>query len=529
MIKTRFAPSPTGYLHIGGLRTALYAYLLAKHSNGHFILRIEDTDQSRLVEGATENILKTLNWFGITPDEGPKAGGPNGPYIQSQRLEKYRAAAEKLIKEGKAYRCFCTKERLDELREFQKQNKMAPMYDRQCRYLSEAEIQEKLDAGIPYVIRQAIPLNQTVKFHDHVRGKMKFDTNTLDDHVLMKTDGFPTYHLAVAVDDIDMGITHIIRGEEWLPSAPKHILLFEALGHKAPEMAHLPLILNKDGSKLSKRQNDVAAEDYINKGYSKEALINFVSLLGWNNKDNQELYLIEELIEKFNIDNVQKAGAVLDIDKLNWFDWQHRRIKHLKKIKEIATSLDPSVKIEEARKGHLHFYFEENSKNQEFIIKKGQLLYSYLPESVAKEIPNHLLDSEFLFKALNSLEDKILREPKDFKEYSDFYFNFVEKPNLLLFLNPKMGVDHELSQEVLNKVLQELTESDFETPETLKRKFVKIIGLLELKNGQVLWPVRSALSNTQYSPGVFDLAYTLGFTETIKRLTKTMQELILHN
>ena len=529
MIKTRFAPSPTGYLHIGGLRTALYAYLLAKHNKGKFILRIEDTDQSRLVEGATENILKTLNWFGITPDEGPKTGGPNGPYIQSQRLEKYRAAAEKLIQEGKAYRCFCTKERLDELREFQKQNKMAPMYDRQCRYLSEAEIQEKLDAGIPYVIRQAIPLNQTVKFHDHVRGKMKFDTNTLDDHVLMKTDGFPTYHLAVAVDDIDMNITHIIRGEEWLPSTPKHILLFEALGHKAPEMAHLPLILNKDGSKLSKRQNDVAAEDYIQKGFQKEALLNFIALLGWNTADNQEIFSMTELIEKFTIDRVQKAGAVLDTDKLNWFDWQHRRVKHLEKLKTLATELDANVQISEHKKGHVHFDFQELPNSQKFIIQKGQLLYSYLNKSAIEFIPKHLIDTEFLFKALASLEDKILRDPKDFENYSEFYFKHNPKVQIELFKHEKMGVDYESSREIINVVMQELTEADFESPNNLKAKFVSIIAKLELKNGQVLWPVRAALSNTQYSPGVFDLAYTLGFEETQKRLSQAMQEILMHS
>ncbi len=529
MIKTRFAPSPTGYLHIGSLRTALYAYLLAKHEKGHFILRVEDTDQSRLVQGASQHLLEMLHWFDLKPDEGPKAGGPNGPYIQSQRLEKYQAASQQLLAEKKAYRCFCSKDRLEQLRTFQKENKKAPMYDRHCRYLSESEIQTKLQAQTPFVVRQAIPLNETIKFTDSIRGKMKFDSNTLDDHVLMKTDGFPTYHLALAVDDIDMEITHIIRGEEWLPSSPKHVLLFEALGHKTPQMAHLPLILNADGSKLSKRQNDVSAEDYINKGYQKEALLNFIALLGWNTSDKQEIFTMQELIEKFTLERVQKAGAVLDIDKLNWFDWQHRRLKHLAKLKEIATAINAQVQISEPKKGQLDFHFTDPSDTQKFIIQKGVLLLTYVSKEALGSIPKHKLDTDFLYKALASLEDKILKEPNNFPEYSAFYFQNPSKVQLELFKNEKMQVDYELSREVINAVLQDLKNTSFQTPDHLKSNFVEIINRLELKNGQVLWPIRAALSNTQYSPGVFDLAYTLGFEETQKRLSQAMQEILMHS
>ncbi len=327
MIKTRFAPSPTGYLHVGGLRTALYAYLFAKKNNGKFILRIEDTDQKRFVEGATENLINTLKWAGLEYDEGPNLDGSDkgefGPYTQSKRTEIYKEHANKLIESGHAYRCFCTKERLEEMREQQQKNKNAPMYDRHCCDLPESEIKANLEEGKVFVVRQKIPY-ELIKFKDLIRGNVQFHGKTIDDQVLVKSDGYPTYHLANVVDDHLMGITHVIRAEEWLPSTPKHIALYHAFGWEVPEFAHLPLLLNDDRSKLSKRQGDVAVEEYIKKGYLQESVINFVVFLGWNpgSGNEQEIFNMEELIKIFDLEKVHKAGAVFNLEKLDWFNWK---------------------------------------------------------------------------------------------------------------------------------------------------------------------------------------------------------------
>lgn len=319
-VRTRFAPSPTGYLHVGGLRTALYAYLYARQHHGTFILRIEDTDQSRKVDGAMEKLIDALQWAGVQFDEGPGKEGSVGPYIQSQRLPKYHDHVRQLIDAGKAYRCFCTSERLESLRA-----SGATMYDRHCRSLSKEEAQQRADAGETHVIRMVIPDDGELTIHDEIRGDVTFAFSTIDDQVLLKSDGFPTYHLAVVVDDHTMGVSHVIRGEEWLPSTPKHILLYRYFGWEIPKFAHLPLLLNPDKSKLSKRQGDVAVEDYRAKGYLKEALVNFVAFLGWNPGDERELFTLEELVRDFSLERVGKAGAVFNIDKLNWMNQQHMK------------------------------------------------------------------------------------------------------------------------------------------------------------------------------------------------------------
>ncbi len=289
--RVRFAPSPTGYLHIGGLRTALYNYLFAKNQNGKLILRIEDTDRKRFVEGAVENLIDTLRWARINFDEGPEVGGSFGPYLQSERLDIYKKLVEKLVTEEKAYYCFCTPERLEQLREEQQKQKLPQAkYDKLCLHLSKNEISEKLKSNIPFVIRLNVEPDKKIIFSDVIREVVEFDTNNIDDQVLLKSDGYPTYHLANVVDDHLMGITHVIRGEEWLSSTPKHVILYDYFGWDKPIFAHLPLLLNPDKSKLSKRQGDVAVEDYREKGYLKEALINFVALLGWNYGDDKEFY-----------------------------------------------------------------------------------------------------------------------------------------------------------------------------------------------------------------------------------------------
>ena len=329
-VRVRFAPSPTGFVHIGSLRTALYNYLFAKKMGGEYILRVEDTDQTRLVDGAIENMLSSMAWGGVNHDEGVVLDengnitqkGEYGPYIQSERLDIYKKYINELLENGKAYHCFCSKERLDEVREKQKEAGETPKYDGHCRDLTKEEVEAKIAQGIPHVTRLRLPENHTIKFVDLVRGETEFNTNDLDDQVLIKTDGFPTYHFAVVVDDHLMKITHVIRGEEWVSSTPKHVYLYEAFGWEAPTFVHLPNILNSEKKKLSKRHGDVAVEDFKKKGYLPEGLINYVALVGWSPEDNQEIFNSEELKQAFSIERVSKSGGVFDTEKLNWVN-QH--------------------------------------------------------------------------------------------------------------------------------------------------------------------------------------------------------------
>lgn len=332
--RVRFAPSPTGYLHIGGLRTALYDYLFAAHSKGSFLLRIEDTDRSRFVPGAIENLIDSLLKLDIRFDEGPGIGGNYGPYIQSERLHIYRQEADRLLKSGHAYHCFCSPETLEEMRNRQQENKEFVKYDRRCLALSADEVQTKLASGERHVVRMRMPDNRKFAFDDVIRGTVEMDASQSDDQVIIKSDGFPTYHLAAVVDDHYMKITHVIRGEEWLSSTPKHIWLYECLGWEIPQWVHLPLILNTDRSKLSKRMNDVSVESYLTKGYLKEALVNFVALLGWHSADDRELFTLEELCAEFTLDRVNKAGAVFDLTKLDWMNGQYMRNLPLETIIE---------------------------------------------------------------------------------------------------------------------------------------------------------------------------------------------------
>ena len=514
-IRTRLAPSPTGYLHIGTLRTALYCYLLAKKHNGQFLIRIEDTDQKREVEGAVDQLLKTLQDYKLFFDEGPQVEGPHSPYIQSQRLDLYNQIANQLLSEKKAYRCFCTSEELTQMREEQQLLKKPPMYDRRCRHLTEEEIQANLDAGKAFTIRQAIPLNQTVEFKDVIKGHMKFDTNTLDDHVLMKTDGFPTYHLAGIVDDWKMNISHVMRGDEWLPSTPKHILLFQALGATPPTYVHLSLILNKDGTKLSKRKSDVSASSYLEKGYDVDAILNFIALLGWNPGDNREIFSLEELVNEFSLERLQKSGAIFDLDKLNWFNWQWRRRKYLQTISQIAKQIDTDVVISEPKKGHLEFTFSDPKNSNQFQIQRGEELNKLLSSPLTASDLNHLI--------LSTFEEKILKENDEAIENIDYFYNSPSNYNTELFLNSKMGVDKSNITSTFNHLIQNLQQTDFTSPDILKEKFIQLIQEIGLKNGQVLWPTRIALSNQEFSPGVFEIGHIIGYQETIQRLKNSLQ------
>ena len=471
-VVTRFAPSPTGYLHVGGLRTALYAYLFARQNKGKFILRIEDTDQKRYVEGAVESLKNALTFFDLNWD--------GEPIFQSHRTETYQKYAQQLLESGKAYRCFCTTEELDKMREDQAKLKIAPKYDRRCLDLAPEKAQEKLASGIPFVIRQLIPYKD-INFHDTIREDMHFHGKDVDDQVLIKSDGLPTYHLANVVDDHEMEVTHVIRGEEWLPSTPKHLWLYEAFGWTPPQFAHLPLILNMDRSKLSKRQGDVAAEDFITKGYLKEAMINFIALLGWNPGTEEEVFTLDQLVERFSLDRVQKAGAVFNLEKLDWFNGHYLRAKSTKELTDLIL---PLLQKESWYSDTLPQKFSEAQKEK--ILSSVQLRMKTLLDGPTMLRP-------FLLDTLDYERE--------------------------LFFSEKMKVDEATVKLALENAIPALeTLENYDEEESIKAALVAVIEKLGLKNGQVLWPLRVALTNEEYSPGVFELCRVMGKELTLKRL-----------
>lgn len=478
--RVRFAPSPTGYLHVGGLRTALYNYLFVKNNNGSFVLRIEDTDRNRYVEGAVENLISALKWAGLQYDEGPEIGGDYGPYMQSERLDIYKKYADELINTGKAYYCFCTPERLKALREEQEKQKLPQAkYDKHCAHLSNEEIQKNLSSGIPKVIRLNVESDNTIKFDDIIRGHVEFESNNVDDQVLIKSDGYPTYHLANVVDDHLMKITHVIRGEEWLSSTPKHVLLYDAFNWERPVFAHLPLLLNPDRSKLSKRQGDVAVEDYRDKGYLKEALINFVALLGWNAGDDKEFYYLDELINKFSLDRVNKSGAVFDLQKLNWLNAEHLRKKTDSELLEML-----KTEIQKSK-------FKDQNYSDKFLL----LIINSMKERVSF-IKEFIDTCTYFYEAPTEYEQKSIE--KNWKP---------ETPNQLLKLKEEFAA------------LSNPTKEDFENSLT------KISEQLNVGKGKLIHPLRLALSGQSTGPGVFDLLFILGNDEVITRIDTALNRI----
>lgn len=477
VVRVRFAPSPTGYLHVGGLRTALYNYLFAKHNNGIFVLRIEDTDRNRYVEGTVENLISTMNWAGLDYDEGPEIGGEYGPYFQSQRLEIYNKHVNELIEKGNAYRCFCSAERIQKLREEQQVQKLQAKYDKHCLNLTKEEIENKIQAGEQYVIRLNVPANQRIIIEDIVRGNVEFNSDTVDDQILIKSDGFPTYHLANVVDDHLMKITHVIRGEEWLSSTPKHVLLYDYFEWEKPNFAHLPLLLNPDKSKLSKRQGDVAVEDYQKKGYLKEALINFVALLGWNAGDDVEIYEMEQLIEKFSLERVNKAGAVFNVEKLDWLNFEHLKKKP---NAEILIMLKEELK---------HSKYAEINFSDEYllnVIDSMQERVNFVKEFIDK--------SFYYFESPTEFDEKVIQ--KSWKEYT---------PQQLTELRSAF------------EILENPNKEDFEN--ALRSTAEK----LNVGAGKLIHPLRLAVSGTGQGPGLFDLLFTLGKEEVIKRINNALE------
>lgn len=485
-VRVRFAPSPTGYLHVGGLRTALYNFLFARKSGGKFILRIEDTDRARYVEGAVENLINTLRWAGLEYDEGPSIGGEFGPYVQSERTDIYRKHVGVLIEKKMAYRCFCTPERLDQMRKELEKKKETAKYDRTCLRLSEKEIHDSISSGKPFVVRMKVPDGTQVKFSDLIRGDVEFSTEQIDDQVLLKSDGYPTYHLANVVDDHLMQISHVIRGEEWLSSTPKHVLLYRFFGWEMPMFAHLPLLLNPDRSKLSKRQGDVAVEDYRAKGYLKEALINFIALLGWNPGDDREIFTLEELENEFSLEKVNKAGAIFNLEKLNWLNFQHLRMKPdaevLVMLKEQLTTngYQPSV------------FGDEYLLN---VIAAMRERVSFVREFLEK--------SPFFFQAPTEYDSAVVKKrwtpesPEYLKKLAAEFFKLV---------NPQ--------KEDYEAALRRVAES-------LKLSRGNSFG----GNGELIHPLRLAVSGVGEGPGVYEIVCILGKDETIRRINSAIERI----
>ncbi|GAA5795598.1 hypothetical protein HPULCUR_000959 [Helicostylum pulchrum] len=488
--RVRFAPSPTGQLHLGGLRTALFNYLLAKKTGGQFILRIEDTDQTRYVEGAVENLVKALDWAGLTHDEGPEKGGPHSPYYQSQRTELYSTHAQQLVESGHAYRCFCTPERLTKTRELRQKQGNYIAYDKHCSYLSDEEIKEKLDKTTPFTVRLRTPYEGSTEHKDLVYGNINFSNKTIDDTILIKSDGHPTYHLANVVDDHLMQVTHVLRGEEWLSSTPKHILLYKALGWKPPLFAHLPLLLNSDGSKLSKRSGDVHVEQYIAKGYLPEAINNFVALLGWHPSNSSEsLFTVKDLIEQFDIKDINHSGAVVDHQKLDWINKHHilKRAETKEGLHSLVDILKP------------------------FVTKSYQHL-----EGTSQA---YRLDTDYLAQVIDTIKERI-RNISDIPHLCSYYFKDPDYSSSdALTLKKKLkqpALDLISTHEFKDKMN---TIEPFETS-TLKPWIYELAESKGLNPNHVMMALRFKVTGSRVGAGVAETMQVLGRDTVMSRLNK---------
>lgn len=471
-VRTRYAPSPTGYMHIGNLRTALYEYLIAKKHSGKFILRIEDTDQERYVEGAVEVIYKTLKMAGLKHDEGPDIGGDYGPYIQSERKPIYMEYAKKLVDLGGAYYCFCTRERLAKLKEEHEAAGVTHRYDRCCLKLSSEEIERKLANNVPFVIRQKMPDTGTTSFDDAVYGTITVENNQLDDQILIKSDGLPTYNFANVIDDHLMKITHVVRGNEYLSSSPKYNLLYKAFGWEIPTYVHVPLILKSSGQKLSKRAGDPSFEDLVSMGYLVDAIINYVTLLGWSPGTNQEIFSLEELEKIFDISGISKSPAIFDINKLNWMNGEYIRKMSLDEFHEVAKT-----------------YYEGTITNKSINLKKVSKLLQVRTE-VLSSIPENV----------------------------DF-FDRLPEYDTALYVHKKMKTTEEISMESLKAALPVLEGITDWNEQVIHDSLMSLIQQLGIKNSQMLWPIRTAISGKPVTPGgAIEIAEILGKEETINRI-----------
>ena len=476
-VRTRFAPSPTGRMHVGNLRTALYAYLITKHENGDFLLRIEDTDQERLVEGAVDIIYRTLEKTGLIHDEGPDKDGGCGPYVQSERQASgiYLEYAKKLVEKGEAYYCFCDKERLETLKT-SVAGKEISIYDKHCLQLSKEEVEAKLAEGIPYVIRQNNPTEGTTTFADEIYGDISVDNAELDDMILIKSDGYPTYNFANVVDDHLMGITHVVRGNEYLSSSPKYNRLYEAFGWDVPVYVHCPLITDENHAKLSKRCGHSSFEDLIEQGFLTEAVINFVALLGWSPSDNQEIMSLQELVEKFDYRHMSKSPAVFDYTKLKWMNGEYMKAMDFDKFYEMA-----------------------------------------LP--YIKEVITHEMDFAKIAKMVQSRIEVFT----DIKDHIDF-LEALPEYDIAMYTHKKMKTNAETSLAVLSDILPRLEAQEDYSNDALYKLLCDYVAEKGVKNGYVMWPIRTAVSGKQMTPGgATELMELLGKEESLNRIRKGIE------
>ena len=476
-VRTRFAPSPTGRMHVGNLRTALYAYLVAKHEGGDFILRIEDTDQERYVEGAVDIIYRTLQKTGLIHDEGPDKDGGCGPYVQSERQAQgiYLKYAKELIDKGEAYYCFCDKERLEGLKKVVA-GKEIHVYDKHCLHLSKEEVEEKLAAGVPYVIRQNNPTEGTTTFEDEIYGDITVDNAELDDMILIKSDGYPTYNFANVVDDHLMGITHVVRGNEYLSSSPKYNRLYEAFGWEVPVYIHCPLITDENHQKLSKRCGHSSFEDLVEQGFLTEAIVNFVALLGWSPADNQEIMTLEELVEKFDYHHMNKSPAVFDYTKLKWMNGEYIKKMDFDKFYEMALP--------------------------------------YIKEVITKD---------YDLKKIAHMVQTCIEIFPDIRDHIDFFEELPEY-DVAMYTHKKMKTNAQTSLEVLQEILPVLEAQEDYSNDALYQTLLKYVEQKGCKNGYVMWPIRTAVSGKQMTPGgATELMEVLGKEESLARIRKGIE------
>ncbi|MEI3266789.1 glutamate--tRNA ligase [Frisingicoccus sp.] len=478
-VRTRFAPSPTGRMHVGNLRTALYAYLIAKHEGGDFLLRIEDTDQERFVEGAVDIINRTLEKTGLIHDEGPDKDGGCGPYVQSERHAAgiYMEYAKKLIDRGEAYYCFCDKERLEGLKQ-EVAGKEIMVYDKHCLHLSKEEVEEKLASGIPYVIRQNNPTEGTTTFHDDIYGDISVDNAELDDMILIKSDGYPTYNFANVVDDHLMGITHVVRGNEYLSSSPKYNRLYEAFGWEVPTYVHCPLITDEEHKKLSKRSGHSSFEDLLEQGFLTEAVVNYVALLGWSPEENREIYSLEELVKAFDYHHMSKSPAVFDMTKLKWMNGEYIK----------AMDFDA-------------FY---------------EMALPFIKETIHRDVD---------YKKIAQMVKTRIEIFPDIPALIDF-FEAVPEYDAAMYTHKKMKTNGETSLTVLKEVLPVLEVQEDYSNDALYGRLVEFVKEKGYKNGYVMWPIRTAVSGKQMTPaGATEIMEVIGKEESLARIRSAIEKL----
>lgn len=479
-IRTRYAPSPTGKMHVGNLRSALYEFLIAKHEGGDFMLRIEDTDQERFVEGATEIIYRTMAKTGLLHDEGPDKDGGYGPYIQSERMKTgiYLKYAKELIDKGEAYYCFCDKERLSTLKTEVVEGKEISIYDKHCLSLSKEEIEKNLAEGKPYVIRQNNPNEGSTTFHDELYGDITVENEQLDDMILIKTDGYPTYNFANVVDDHTMNITHVVRGNEYLSSSPKYQRLYDAFGWESPVYVHLPLITDEDHKKLSKRSGHASFEDLLDQGFITEAIVNYIALLGWSPEDNREIFTLEELIKDFDYHRISKSPAVFDIVKLRWMNGEYIKAMDFDKYLEIAMP--------------------------------------YIDEAVKSDVDKTKLASWVKTR---------IETFNDIKDHIDFVDSLPDY-DIEMYTHKKMKTNAETSLAVLKEILPVLEAADDYSNDALYSTLIQFAEEKGYKNGYVLWPIRTAVSGKQMTPaGATELMELFGKEESIRRIKAGIEKL----